>query len=342
MADLTSMVNDLYRRVNEMEEYVNQWKAERYNILNAVPQVSVNRTNALTALVRAEEALAELNTATFGVAAARGQRLKKLLDGLKNSMIEIAENITSSADKRIGIEVDNAISEVDSVIPDGLKLDYRLRNIQEMAEQGLHYMNEELIIPYKHHITSSLESRVYDMPAIDGIVYIDGEVTVLDENLEPILIDDEIVTAIITDKGRIILSNSLTIPVYVYFPVKMKKKDLPEDVLLYMIDMMIQKNSRLMKTVLKFEQEVNQLYEDIRAMKGESWTVDYSIMRNHRDIIRESITPKGLNISVKNGMVHATFSYSDHPNLSHFILEKRNEQTGEWEPYDGVAGIIYK
>lgn len=48
-------------------------------------------------------------------------------------------------------------------------------------------------------------------------------------------------------------------------------------------------------------------------------------MRNHQDVVKEGITPKGLQVQVQDGMANVTFSYADHPHLSHFILEKWDE-----------------
>lgn len=51
----------------------------------------------------------------------------------------------------------------------------------------------------------------------------------------------------------------------------------------------------------------------------------------------EVIKPTGLQLKEKSdGSYELTFSYSDNQNLSHFIIEKKNPNTGVWEPFKRV------
>lgn len=60
------------------------------------------------------------------------------------------------------------------------------------------------------------------------------------------------------------------------------------------------------------------------------------------DMAIEKITPSGLYAQATGSTVYLTFTYQDRPELSHFILERYNPTTGQWEPYDGQQGIVTK
>jgi F0F1-type ATP synthase membrane subunit b/b' len=344
--DLIPFVNELESRINGMNVEVDEWRREKGRILTSLDTINSNKTRATTALVKADEALTELNTATYDIVAQRGQRLKKLIESLKQQMFIIAQEAgggKAGYDERINAEIDNAVSSVDAMVEDGLKLDYRLRKIQELAMEGKTLSEKELFLPYVYEINQNLDQTNFTVPDIDGIQFVNGDVTVLTIDAD-IILDGagSLITGVIDETGNIVLSAPPKQPIKCYFPVQMDLKDIPSDFLLIFMQMVVQKNSHYMQQIAKFQNTLNDILRDIQAMKGENWTVDFSIMRNHQDIIKESITPKGLQVEVKNGMAHATFSYNDHPHLSHFILEKWNEQTQQWEPFDGQYGIIYK
>jgi hypothetical protein len=345
--DLIPFVNELEARIDGMFVEVDEWRREKGRLLTSLDTISSNRTRSTTALVKADEALAELNSATFEIVAQRGQRLKTLIDQLKAQMFSIAEEVAGSSragyDERINAEIDNAISSVEAEIEDGLKLDYRLQMIQQIAVEGQALNDKELYMPYVYEWTTNLDQTQIVVPETDGVVFVQGDVTVL--TFDGNIVQDEegnLITGTIDEQGKVTVTASPKQKVKLYFPVQMAFKDVPKDFLLMFMQMMIQKNSEYMKQIAKFQTTLNGLLKDIQAMKGENWTIDFSIMKNHQDIIKESITPKGLQVEVKNGMVHATFSYNDHPYLSHFILERWNEDTKQWEPFDGQNGIIYK
>lgn len=342
--NIIPFVNNLEARIVSFENDLRSWNENKSEIISIVPRVSQNRSQAISAIVKAEEALAELNTATFGVVASKGQRLKKLLDDLKQSVYEIAQNATpSSFSDRYAQEIDHAVSEVDSMVQDGLKLDYRLRQIQEKAQVGVDQSNKEIVVPYKHEIASNLNSISVQVPEQEGVQFIEGDVTVLNESGDKGILDanGNLITGRINSEGYIVLSAIPRQPVNLYFPVKMQQKNVPEDVLYFLLNTVVQKTSPLMEQLMRFEQTLTDIISDIANMKGINWTVDHSIMSNHQNIVKEAITPKGLDLEVRDGMIYVRFSYNDHPYLSHFVLE-RLDSNNKWQPYDGEQGIINK
>ncbi|WDI05097.1 hypothetical protein PUW25_26365 (plasmid) [Paenibacillus urinalis] len=345
--NIVQFVNDLESRINNLDQDLLDWENNKTQILNALPQINLNRTNAITAIVKAEDALAELNTATYGVVAAKGQRLKKLLDDLKAQVIEIAENAPGKGveiDSYIQDEINNAIAGVDSAIHDGLKLDYRIRQVQDMAQEGVEFAQKEIILPFSHKTINPLNHYEVQLEPQEGVEYVRGDLTVLDASGDRVVLgtNQEAITGTVYESGLIILSESPKVPVTLIYPARLNFNDVPEDFLYYTLQMMLSKSSPTLTFVQKVESIVTEILTDVRYMKGTNWTVDHSIMRNRKDILLESITPKGLQVDVQNGNVHAMFSYNDHPNLKHFVLEKLNPETNEFEPYDGAEGIISK
>jgi uncharacterized protein YueI/gas vesicle protein len=345
--DLIPFVNELEARINGMNVEVDEWRREKGRILTSLDTINSNKVRSTTALVKADEALTELNTATFDIVAQRGQRLKTLIENLKKQMFEIAQTAGGGKavgyDERINAEIDNAVSSVEAEVEDGLKLDYRLRKIQEIAMEGKTLSEKDLYLPYVYELDHDLDQTTITLPTLEGIQFLQGDVTVLRMNGD-IITDGEgnIISGTINEQGVVTLTAAPKEEVKLYFPVQMELKEIPKDFLLIFMQMVVQKNSEYMRQIAKFQNTLSDIVKDIQAMKGENWTVDFSIMRNHQDIIKESITPKGLQVEVKNGMVHASFSYNDHPYLSHFVLEKWNEDTQQWEPFDGAHGIVYK
>lgn len=345
--DLIPFVNQLEAKIIDMNSSVDQWDAEKYKLINASKKVDNNYKTAIGALVRADEALAEIGTATFKSTARRGKRLEDTLNELRNEMFEIAAQVegTGGGGELTGgmfyEELNNAISSVDPTINDGIKLDYRLRDLQDQAAKGIQLSNKELIVAYKHEVDTVV--KPFTLPPEEGIIYVGGDVTVLNQEGNPMLdAGGKIITGTIDPTGLITVTADVLEPSTLYFPVQMKLKDIPDDFLYLFMEQMVKKNSRIMETVLGVEEKINAILKDIEYMKGVDWTPDFSIMKNHQELVKEGITPKGLQVEVKDGMAHATFSYNDHPYLSHFVMERWDEETKTWIPYDGVNGIIQK
>lgn len=331
-----------------MNESVSQWDANKYKLLASANRTDSIYSTAMNALVRADEAMAEIGTASFKSTSNRGKRLEDTLNKLRADMYEIAATATGSSgggaltSGMFYDELNNAISSVDATIEDGLKLDYRLRELQSLSQLGADTSNKPLFMPYKYSI-SIPDARSFTVPTEDIITFVQGDVTVLNNLNEPMLDDMlKIIVGTIDDKGHVQLTSVPKESYQIYFPVRMKLKDIPEDFLYLFMQQMIQKNSRVMETVLTFENQILSINQDIEYMKGVQWTPDFSIMRNHQELVKEGITPKGLDVEVQNGLAHVTFSYDDHPHLSHFVIEKWDESTHQFIPYDGNNGIVSK
>ncbi len=331
-----------------MNQDINDWVTNKFKLISAANRVDGIYSNSMAALVRADEAMSEIGTATFKSTASRGKRLEDTLDKLRDEMYQIAESVESKGgggaltEGLFFDELNNAIASVDATVEDGLKLDYRLREIQKAALSETSASNKNLIVAYKHG-PEKINSLVLTVPEEKGVLFVEGEVTVLNQEGSSMLDSNlRLITGKIDENGKIQLSAIPAEPVTLYFPVSMKFKDVPDDFLYLFIQQVIQKNSSVMEAVLRFENSIEEIVEDIAYMKGVQWTPDFSIMRNHREIIKEGITPKGLSVEVKDGLAHVTFSYNEHPNLDHFVLEKWDEELKEFVPYDDVNGIIQK
>ncbi len=346
--DIIPFVNQLEVRIDGLQEDMNTWTENRSKILSSVSRVDANTQRSTVALARSEEALSEINTATYDVTASRGHRLKAVLDKLKNDILKVIEESGGSGsgsgggisksfgDERINQEVNNAISSVNSLVDDGIKLDYRLKEIEKIATSGGDLNYKKMIVPYLYRLEKQT-SKVIQLEEEDNIKYIAGEVTVLDQNRNPIIRNSsDLIEGVINEDGLVTLNYAPPQNSVLYFPVKMNFTDVPEEFVLDLIDMVVQKNSEYMKSILFFEREQKEILADIQAMQGANWTADYSIMGNYREQVKESITPKGLHLNVVDGEAKLTFSYNDHPNLSHFEIEKLNKETNEFEPFKTI------
>ncbi len=346
--DLIPFVNMLESKIIEMNQDVSDWAANKFKLISSSNRVDGIYANSMAALVRADEAMSEIGTATFKSTAARGKRLEDTLNKLREEMYEIAENVEGQGgggaltDGIFFDELNNAIASVDPTIEDGLKLDYRLREIQKAASIGTTVANKNLIVAYKYE-PEEISSLVVSVPEEKGVLFVNGEVTVLNQEGSPILDQQlDLITGRIDEEGVVQLSAIPSEKVTLYFPVSMKFSDVPDDFLYLFVQQMVQKNSSIMEAVIRFESSILDIIEDIDYMKGMHWTPDFSIMKNHQDIVKEGITPKGLNVEVKDGLAHVTFSYNEHPNLDHFVLEKWDEELKQFVPYDDVNGVIQK
>lgn len=346
--DLVPFVNILEQRINELNESVVDWSVNKFKLISAASKVDSTHTTAISALVRADEAMAEIGTATFKSTANRGKRLEDTLNNLREEMFNIAASVEggggggSLTSGMFYDELNNAIASVDATVEDGLKLDYRLREIQDAAQSGISASLKKLHIPYKYELANP-ETASLAVPIEEGIQFVNAQVTVLDEEGNPFLDQDgKIIVGEIEEDGGVLLTAIPPRPAFLFFPVRMSFQNIPEDFLYLLLQQMIQKNSRIMEVVMNFEDKIETIVSDIEYMKGVNWTPDFSIMRNHQELVKEGITPKGLDVEVKDGMAHVTFSYNDHPHLSHWICEKWDEEQQKFVPYDGVNGIISK
>lgn len=345
--DLIPFVNILEQRIAEAMASITTWDANKNKIINALPRLDSTYTTALSALVRADEAMSEIGTATFTSAAQRGKRLEDTLNNLKEEVYEIAANAVGSGgggELTEGVfyeELNNAIASVDATIEDGLKLDYRLRELQDLATTGGSLSDKRVYMPYKYQLDTPVPA--FSVPQADGIVFVDGEVTVLNlEGMPMTGANGRIITATIDATGQVRFSVTPEQSVLLYFPVDMSFGDIPQDFLYLFMQQVLQKNSSMLEVTLGLREQLDEIFADIEAMKGVNWTPDFSIMRNYQDIVKEGITPKGLNVEIVDGKANVMFSYNDHPHLSHFVLERLDPETNNFVPYDGESGIVQK
>lgn len=349
--NIIEFVNKLEDQIDELKESTKEWSENQGRIISGINRIDGINVNAIQSLVKADEALSELSTATFTSGAARGKRLEDTLKKLKESIFSAIENgdivgVGGGGGELTGgvfyKELNNAISEVDATIEDGLKLDYRLQKIQTMAASGSKFEKKELVLPHKMIVEQVTSVNIKGELNTDER-FVDAEVTVLDRNLLPIFNNqNEMITGHINLKGEIVLSELVNEPIYLYYPVQMNFLNIPEDFGYLFFDLLIDKHSPIMSSLVKVQKVVDVVLQDFEQMKGENWTADFSIMSNHIDLLKESIVPKGVSIDVRNGQAVLGLSYQDSEMLSHFVAETLNPVTNEWEPINEQGGIINK
>ncbi|MBA4293736.1 hypothetical protein C0431_12310 [bacterium] len=351
--ELVPFVNLLEEKMEKLTEDIGTWIVERQKIAAYGNEIADVRFRSTGAFTRAEEALTEIGNATSGAIALRGQRLKKTIEDLKREVRNIAEEAVSNGgggggaffDERITKEINNAIAGVSALVPEGLKLDARLQELADLATNGGDLGNKEMVIPITRTLT-----------------YLGGDVIILNEEPDTRFIQGEVGFA--TETGGVVLTRDgkaavgkvqsrdggrtgeVTMPdidlgVYqLFIPAEVAMQAWPREALEAVMGATISRTSDTFKQIAAFDAQLTSLIDTVKQMQGERWTADVTLMKNKEDIIRESITPKGLQIDMRDdGKVNVAFSYSDHPNLSHFVLERMDENQN-WVPYDGDQGIV--
>lgn len=349
--NILEFVNGLERQISEINDGISDWNSNKNKLISNSNRIDGININAVQSLVKADEALGELSTATFASNAKRGKRLEDTLAKLKEGIFTSIQNgdvigVGSGGGELTGgmfyEELNNAIAEVDSTVQDGIKLDYRLRGIQEMSVAGKQVSEKEMLLPRKMFLETAT-SYMIDAEIDDDQSFVDGEVTVLNENLLPIYANNEImIEGVINKEGVIQLTELPNEKFYIYYPVQMNFIDIPKDFVYLFFDLLIDKHSPLMSAIIKIQDLVDVVTNDIQSMKGKDWTADFSIMSNHLDLVKESITPKGVHVNVLNNKAVLSFSYADSEILSHFVAEELDPKTNEWKPVNDNGGIINK
>jgi len=97
-----------------------------------------------------------------------------------------------------------------------------------------------------------------------------------------------------------------------------------------------------MLVAIKDDHEVYQLVGGIENEHWEPFNLESEDLINTlEELEKAKLRPTGFQVvQVDDENYQLQFSYSDHPNLSHFIIEKKDPNTGEWKPYDGEVGRV--
>ncbi|MGF0347770.1 hypothetical protein ACQR3P_29440 [Rhodococcus sp. IEGM1300] len=352
--DVIPFVNELEKQIESVNRDIGSWLSERQKVLGYGSDIADIRFRSTGAFSRAEEALSELGNATSGVIALRGQRLKKVLDDLRKEVKVIAEEAVNSGggggggffDERITDEINNAVAGMSTLIPDGMKLDARIQEVTDLAARGGDLGNKDLIVPIMRQIQYLGEDQfILEMDA--DIKYVDGEVAIVKMDGDSVLTllgKAAVANIEALDNGaraRVTLPDIELGSYKLFFPAEVALSAWPREAMESVMGATISRTSPTFRRIAEFDVRLEKLQETMKQMQGQNWTADISLMKNHQDIIREAITPKGLHIEhIAEGKVNVSFSYTDHENLSHFVLERLDEETNSWSPYDGEQGIV--
>ncbi len=220
-------------------------------------------------------------------------------------------------------EIINAIAGVNA--PDGFKLDKRFDDIYSgvldadtRLDNIVFVTEKELLIPRKI-LTSAVAKTEYQLPVPAYGHYVAGPVGVFDlSGKRTLKINNKVVTATISTGGKVVFDQIPYQQVTLVYILAVKLKDLPQDFLTTTIDI-LQSNTATLSDVLDLQD---------RMTKSEA------------NLQLERITPRGLYTQAIGSTVYVTWSYEDSPDISHFVLERYNEDTGEWIPFDGLYGIV--
>ena len=350
--DVIPFVNELEKDIGRLTEQIGTWLVESQKVKGYGTEIADIRFRTTGAFSRAEEALSEIGNATTGVVALKGQRLKKLIEDLKREVRVIAEEAAASGggggaffDERITKEINNAVAGVSSLVPEGLKLDARIQQIAELATNGGELGNKQLVVPVARTLTY-LGGDEFALAEEEDLVYVDGEVAfALPDGGTALTRDGKaaVGTVVAVDGGR---TGRLTMPdvalgeYRIFVPAEIAMHAWPREAIEAVLGASISRTSGTFKKIAEYGATLDGILDTIARMKGQGWTADVTLMQNRRDIVRESITPKGLQVEIlPDGKAAVSFSYTDHPGLSHFVLEKMDADE-KWVPYDGDQGII--
>lgn len=126
---------------------------------------------------------------------------------------------------------------------------------------------------------------------------------------------DTQITATIDDSGNIVFNFIPDEPVTVVYGTRENLANLPEDFL-----------TKHFYTNLD-EKNIKTLMESMKRLE--------------KDVMIERIKPTGMYTKNTNKGPTITFSYPQDDRIDHFVLERFDEVSKEWVPYDGEEGIIY-
>lgn len=175
--------------------------------------------------------------------------------------------------------------------------------------------DKKIIIPQVYSTDTIITSNQLQIPISPETEVVEGEVDVVDQATgQPILNNGTQVKGYINLSGLVAFNLPPNSDVRIVYGVMILLAELPEDF--------------LKKHFYTDDDERNMI----------------KIMTNidtlEKEMLKENIKPTGLYTRTTDTGTVITFSYPDDPSISHFILEKYDEATGEWVPYDGDTGII--
>ena len=350
--DLIGFVNELEVQLNAVKAIALSWQKNESQMLKLPPQINAVNVTAKQAMLRADSALSEVSSAVMASTKPVGQRLADTLDKLKRDIFLAIENGEiigvggSGGEVNAGLiydEINAAIADVDPTIEDGLKLSHKLDMLQSIAESTNKLSGKRVIMPHKYivglvnSVTMQGESSIHE-------TFIKGDVIVLNDDLSPVLDDNQnLITGTIDKDGVIHLSAIPKEPVNLYYPTVINLEDADEDFLYKGLETTLQKNYKMVTNIITMGTNITNIIEDIKAMKGANWTIDFSIMSNHIDIIKEMTAPRSLHVQFsEEGQALLSMAYLDHDYVSHYVAEKFDEESQTWEPVNENGGIINK
>lgn len=282
-------------------------------------ETQISFEKAIRDEIAAEKAAREAADASLAASldqekALRAQEDQKIKDSLTKETSE--RTVADDALMKKIAEVEAKVGTGGGTVPPDLE-----QTIQEISAGLADLETKKFLIPIEEvtndgqnpiPVTTNTYKLRYSGP---GEIFA-GKVDVLDQAGEVPMIgpDNKEITATVDATGTVVFSRPPNAAVRLTFGVLMPFSDLPQEFL------KVRFKSGL-------EKDLGMLI-DVRKLK--------------EDMAIEQITPSGLYAQATGSTVYLTFTYQDRPEISHFILERYNPATGQWEPYDGAQGIVTK
>lgn len=297
----------------------------------AVLSIKLTQQQVESILVQHEQRLGQVenknrtqDTRLMGVETnivAFSNKIKQFEDKLNNFQLPDTSEVSKAA-----AEVANAIAGVEA--PEGYKLDKRLDDLRAGVLDNTNRLNQiayivekDVLLPRTYLTPSPVTDTTYQLPVPESGSFIPGPIQVLDAlGQNPVVIDGQELTAVISQTGQVVFSQAPRQQVTLHYTMRVDLGKLPEDFLTQVLEM-------------------NQVDAEIAA---EILTLRQQLTQVSTDLLKERLTPKALYATASGSTVYVSWAYEDLPEISHFILERWDPATGQWMPFDGKQGIVYK
>lgn len=284
------------------------------------------------------------NVTAFVSGASVGRRLRYVLDQLKAELIVMIEDMANTSRPvdlgPLGEEINKAIALVDANVPDGIKLDFRLQQNEKNIRALLSHEDQTIWIPYATTVEQPTSLTIQAIKP-EHAVFLQADVTVVTDDKKPAKTDEmQKIKGTMNGSGLITLNYLPVKKVHLWYPIEVQRKYV-QDKDLWNILEVIQMGSGGEINNDEIEEFMAYVREQLEIMKGIDYNSEQNIADAYQLIEKTRLAPKSLQITqLPNDQLAVQFSYEDHPLLSHFVLEKWDEETKTWLPYDGDEGIV--
>lgn len=345
LAQVIAKLNEIIAKHDALEELTSTIDLDMMSVKSDTSKLKTRVTSNQQQYLGNVQFLQDISNVTAFVGGASvGKRLRYVLDQLKAELIVMINEMANT--KRpvdlgtLGNEIQAAIALVDANVPDGIKLDYRFQDMEKQIGILQQKENQTLWIPYGMSIDAPT-SLTIQAEKPDHAVFVSGDVTVVNENKKAAKDENLLkITGSITASGIVTLTGMPTESIKIWYPIEIKRSHFQDKDLWNILEIM-QLSQASSGTSEEIESFMSYTRAQLIAMKGIDWNSEKNLSEAFELIKKTALAPKSLQIqTLGNNQMAIQFSYEDHPLLSHFILERWDDQTNTWVAYDGNEGIV--